>query len=218
MGVILSSPRRVSGKESIEPGWGGQESDNLAGKETLEEGRPMQCPKCGYELQPLEETCPRCARIGEPPTPPLQGPAPPLQGPAPVPPQARPAGPSPVPVPEEVLEKRLYISGAKLGALTGAIAFVLWVLIDLLLFHGRESARLGPILTLLAGGAFGACYGAVVGLALVEYPAPALGVIAGIAPFMFARAGMFVGLIYGLIFGTVIGNLIPARVKKWEKM
>jgi len=26
----------------------------------------MECPKCGYVMQPFEESCPRCARLGPP--------------------------------------------------------------------------------------------------------------------------------------------------------
>jgi len=37
----------------------------------------MQCPNCGYVMQPFENTCPRCARLGPPkPAPPPATPQP----------------------------------------------------------------------------------------------------------------------------------------------
>lgn len=58
----------------------------------------MECPKCGYVMQPFEETCPRCARLGPPQQPAATPPADPTAAPPDSQTQAHPYAAAPAPV------------------------------------------------------------------------------------------------------------------------
>ena len=172
-------------------------------------GEEAQCPKCGMEFS----IPPSTSSTATAPT------------------QAVDKKP-----PEEMQEKAtkaaLIGNGAAGGAIFGAMAFVVFFLIDRFFFGGSESARHGLIVSLVMGAIFGAGWGAIVGIATVMARSTGAGIATGAVLFALVKVfamravglgggwsvlGFVIGLVYGGIFGAIVAQSVMRSIK-WDKV
>lgn len=182
----------------------------------------MQCPKCGYELQPFDESCPRCAQLAAQPGGPV-----PLRPPL-LPPETKKRAVGK----QQVIGAALWGRGAVTGALDAWGGFT-FLLIDRYVLGGSESARLGLLVSVILAWLFGAVFGAIQGVATALFRSPVAGIVVGAALFGLTKAvvigpvglgkgwsvvGFVVALVYGAIFGAFVGFHVMERIKKAEEV
>jgi len=166
------------------------------------------CPKCGYELAPLELECPRCRRE-ETQKQVLSRLSPDLLGPG----KSREQPPS---------RAELVAEGTTVGATYGALALILIMLVDRYVFHATVQQGPSLLALLCISAPAGVVLGALVGLAVSLRRAPVAGIVVG-ALLLAVLRGMGLGapgngdvgiltwvggLVYGGIFGAAVATVV----------
>jgi len=178
-----------------------------------------RCDKCGYELQPYDTECPKCARLAQAPSEATPVDGPPSQDPATPRPGVRPQPPS---------STALLTSGAVAGAIYGAIVLLVFITLDRMAFGGSESRGLSFLAAAALAAVSGAVFGAIVGLVTAAAGSVGAGVGAGalllgifkaagisLAGFGggFALLALLAGLVYGALLGWVVASSVIKSVK-----
>jgi len=188
------------------------------------------CPQCGYEMQPFETECPKCARAGVQDVGTVKKPAPPSQL---APREEAHPSESPSPAGEvKATHGALMAAGALAGAIYGAVVLVAFVLVDRVIFGCSETRGMGLIPAVGIAAVLGAVFGAVVGIpttlarsagAGIAMGAIVWGVLKGLgmsfAGFSggFAVMGLVVGAIYGALIGWAVATSVMKSVK-WDEL
>jgi hypothetical protein len=193
------------------------------------------CAECGYELQPFEETCPKCQRLAEqglkgqtnpeavqPTDRPARQPPAPSDG-SPHAAEAQPSGQAGQPT-----RSALAASGAVAGALYCSVLLTTYILVDRWFFDGSESAGLGLVGAILSAGVAGAVLGALIGAATMMARATGAGIAAGEIVLGvgkgagvslsgygsgFVAFGLAVGMVYGALIGWVVSTSVMKSIK-----
>jgi hypothetical protein len=172
-----------------------------------------QCETCGYEMQPFDTSCPKCAlRAAEPRSKEQE------EGAA-----EQPA--SPAPGAGAPTRYQLAAGGAVAGAIYGAAAITSFLLIDRFVFGGRESVGMGLIGVVLLGVITGGLLGAVVGAVTMVTGSTGAGIVTsalilallkGVGMSLMGYGGGItaVSFVVGGIYGAVLGLAVAGGVAK----
>lgn len=167
------------------------------------------CPKCGYELAPLELECPRCRRE-ESEQSVLAHLPPDLLG------VSREAERPPS-------RAELAADGATSGAIYGALTLCVLMLVDRYVFHSAARDAVGLVQLLCFSATGGVVSGALVGLAVALQGSPLAGIVVGALLLGIGRGMGFSGtgfgggfsgvsLVYGLVYGAIFGWAVAVTV------